>query len=183
MYVAYRLVVGFMKAFFRLPLDLTIEILSFLRNSIAPNLKDYIFISNLENLDRFTMSPGDLVMCQKHYEELTSLRGNVEPEVVIGTVIGYDIKWCKVLVSFFNPSEANKPIVKRYYESELKLLKSSLNELFLQGKIYQALEKMQEGELILPQEEDDPLDSLVNTIKDKDKDENDDENNGGGMVH
>lgn len=182
MYVSYRLVVGFIKAFIRIPLDVILEVLSYFRDVVAPNLKDYIFISNLENLERFTMSPGDLVMSLKHYNDLVDQRGNVEPEIVIGTVVGYDIRWCKVVVSFFNPSEANKPIIKRYYESELKLLKSSLNELFLQGKLYQALENMQNQELILPEDED-PLEDLVKTVKDGNEDEGNGNNGGGGLVH
>lgn len=184
MYALYRLVVGVLKFLIRLPLDLVIESLSFVREGVAPNLKDYIFISNLQNLERFTVSPGDLVMEQKYYDKIINQRSNTEPEIVIGTVIGYDIKWCKVLVAFFNPSEASRPIVRRYYEADLKVLKSSLNELFLQGKIYQAMEQAQQVYEGLEVEED-PLEDLLSSIKDKaNKDDgNDDNEGGGGLVH
>lgn len=182
MYVLYRMIIGVLKFLVRVPLDLSIEILSYFRSLVSPNQEDYVFISDLRKLDRFTMSPGDLVMEQHRYEEIVNKSDNMEPEVIIGTVVGYDIQWCKVVVSFFNPSEAKKPTVRRFYESELKVLKSSLNELFLQGKIYQAMQQASlSGD---PLEEEDPLKNLFENIKERnDNDDDDSGNNGGGLLH
>jgi hypothetical protein len=137
------------KKLIRVPLDLGTNFLTFIRSYVSPVLGDYAFAHKVTDVDEFTLSPGDLVVDREIFEYAEkhgdTPKDNQETEFILGSVVGFNLKRMTVTVSYFNPAEPTRPIIKEYKEDDLKLLKSPITELAFQYRLLKATEEIEQS--------------------------------------